>query len=80
MTDFAEGAESLGSLILIEELFHALAGSGVMPEAKLLRNGRPSGAAQRNPESRAVSLTGYPNSGALPGVTSRRSALWVPVS
>ncbi len=35
MTDFTEGAESLGSLILIEELFHALARSGVMPEAKL---------------------------------------------
>jgi hypothetical protein len=35
MADFPAEAESLGSLVLIEELFHMLAKSGVLPEAKL---------------------------------------------
>lgn len=35
MADFKTGDEALGSLILIEELFHALSKSNVMPEAKL---------------------------------------------
>jgi hypothetical protein len=35
MADFAAEAESLGSLVLIEELFHMLAKSGVLPEARL---------------------------------------------
>jgi len=35
MADFSAEAESLGSLVLIEELFHTLAKSGVLPEAKL---------------------------------------------
>jgi len=35
MADFNTGDEALGSLILIEELFHALSKSGTVPEAKL---------------------------------------------
>ncbi|MCX7305817.1 MAG: hypothetical protein NTV73_16025 [Hyphomicrobiales bacterium] len=35
MTDFNATDEALGSLVLIEELFHAMSKSGVMPQAKL---------------------------------------------
>lgn len=35
MTTFKAEDEALGSLILIEELFHALAKSGTVPEAQL---------------------------------------------
>ncbi len=35
MADLKAEDEALGSLVLIEELFHALAKSGVLPAAKL---------------------------------------------
>jgi hypothetical protein len=35
MASFTAGDEALGSIILIEELFHRLAKSGVVPEAAL---------------------------------------------
>jgi hypothetical protein len=35
MATFKAEDEALGSIILIEELFHALAKSGIVPEAKL---------------------------------------------
>lgn len=35
MATFKADDEALGSIILIEELFHAMAKSGAMPEAKL---------------------------------------------
>lgn len=35
MADFNASDEALGSLVLIEELFHALANTGTVPEAKL---------------------------------------------
>jgi len=35
MSEFTATDEALGSLVLIEELFHAMSKSGVMPEAKL---------------------------------------------
>ncbi|MDI7862721.1 hypothetical protein MRS76_12200 [Rhizobiaceae bacterium n13] len=35
MADFKAEDEALASLVLIEELFHMMAKSGVLPEAKL---------------------------------------------
>jgi len=35
MSDFTAADEALGSLVLVDELFHAMSKAGVMPEARL---------------------------------------------